>query len=108
MSAKVEFTPEALLEIDDAFEWYFEQNPPVAEAFVQEVDRAVALIAGSPTVWPHFEAGTRRYVLRQNFPYDIVYREIPDGIEVIAVAHHKRRPRYWLRRLRRNQSPSQS
>lgn len=100
--ARVEFTPEALQEIDDAFEWYLERNLEAAEAFVHEVNRAAALIAGSPTVWPHFEAGTRRYVLRR-FPYDIVYvyREIPSGIEVIAVAHHKRRPRYWRGRLYR-------
>ena len=99
--AKVEFTPEALREIDDAFERYFEESRRAAEAFVREVDRAVALIASSPTIWPHFEAGTRRYVLHK-FPYNIVYREIPVGIEVVAVAHHKRRPRYWIRRLRRN------
>ena len=99
---KVEFTPEALREIDDAFEWYFERNQRAAEAFVQEVDSAVALIASSPRIWPHFEVGTRRYVLRHNFPYDIIYREIPVGIEVVAVAHHKRRPRYWIRRLRRD------
>ncbi|MBW8875396.1 MAG: type II toxin-antitoxin system RelE/ParE family toxin [Acidobacteria bacterium] len=48
--AKVEFTPEALREIDDAFEWYLERSLQVAEAFVQEVDRAVALIASSPTI----------------------------------------------------------
>ena len=98
---KVEFTPEALREVDEAFERYFEENHRAAEAFVREVDRAVALIAGSPTIWPHFERGTRRYVLRK-FPYNIIYREIPVGIEVVAVAHHKRRPRYWIRRLRRN------
>ena len=96
---KVEFTPEALLEIDEAFERYLGESRRAAEAFVREVDRAVALIASSPTIWPHFEAGTRRYVLRK-FPYNIIYREIPVGIEVVAVAHHKRRPRYWLRRLR--------
>jgi toxin ParE1/3/4 len=99
--AKVEFTPEALREIDDAFERYLEESRRAAEAFVREVDRAVALIASSPTIWPYFEAGTRRYVLRK-FPYNIVYREISIGIEVVAVAHHKRRPRYWIRRLRRN------
>jgi toxin ParE1/3/4 len=99
--AKVEFTSEALREIDEAFERYFEASRQAAEAFVREVDRAVALIVSSPTIWPHFEAGTRRYVLRK-FPYSIFYREIPVGIEVVAVAHHKRRPRYWIRRLRRN------
>ena len=97
--ARVELTPEALREIDDAFAWYLERSLQAAEAFVREVDSAAALIASSPTVWPHFEAGTRRYVLRK-FPYDIVYREMPFGIKVIAVAHHKRRPKYWSRRLR--------
>lgn len=102
--AKVELTPEALREIEDAFEWYLERSLQAAEAFVREVDNAVALIASSPTIWPSFEAGTRRYVLRK-FPYNIVYREIQAGIEVVAVAHQKRRPRYWIRRLRRNLGP---
>ncbi len=98
---KIEFTPEALREIDDAFEWYLERNRQAAEAFVREVDSAVAMVASSPKIWPYFEAGTRRYILRK-FPYNIIYLEVSAGIEVVAVAHHKRRPRYWTRRLRRN------
>ncbi|HKI03941.1 MAG TPA: type II toxin-antitoxin system RelE/ParE family toxin [Thermoanaerobaculia bacterium] len=97
-AARVEFTPEALREIDDAFEWYFERSTQAAESFVGEATSAFALIASSPAVWPDFEAGTRRYVLRK-FPYSIIYREIQGGIKVIAVAHHKRRPRYWRSRL---------
>ena len=97
-AARVKFTPEALREIDDAFEWYFSRSSQAAEAFVGEATNAFALIASSPAIWPSFEAGTRRYILRK-FPYSIIYREIQYGIEVIAVAHHKRRPRYWRGRL---------
>jgi plasmid stabilization system protein ParE len=96
--ARVEFVPEARREIDDAFEWYFERSLQAAEAFADETTSAIALIASAPTIWPTFEAGTRRYVLRK-FPYNIIYREIRGGIEVIAVAHHKRRPKYWRGRL---------
>jgi plasmid stabilization system protein ParE len=92
---QVEFTPEALREINEAFDQYFGESRRAAEAFVREVDRAVALIANLPAVWPHFEAGTRRYVLNK-FPFSLIYREIPVGIEVVAVAHHKRRPQYWV------------
>lgn len=53
-----------------------------AEAFVREVDSAVELIASVPGIWPHFETGTRRYGLR-DFPYNVFYREIPTGIEVV-------------------------
>ncbi|HEY0555348.1 MAG TPA: type II toxin-antitoxin system RelE/ParE family toxin [Thermoanaerobaculia bacterium] len=96
--ARVEITPEALREIDDAFEWYFERSLQAAEGLVAGVTSALGLIASAPGIWPHFEAGTRRYVLRK-FPYSIIYREIEGGIEVIAVAHQKRRPRYWRGRL---------
>ena len=96
--ARVEFTAEALREIDDAFEWYLEQSVQAAEAFVREAENAFTLISSSPAIWPRFEAGTRKYVLR-TFPYNVIYREIAGGIKVVAVAHHKRRPRYWRRRL---------
>lgn len=101
MSAgQVEYSPEASREFEGALEWYLERSLQAAEAFLGEVDRAVAVIAAAPRVWPRFEAGTRRYVL-QRFPYNIIYREVAAGIEVVALAHHKRRPRYWHQRLRR-------
>jgi plasmid stabilization system protein ParE len=98
-AARVDFTRQARREIDDAFAWYFERSPQAAETFVAEATNAFALIASAPAVWPEFEAGTRRYVLRR-FPYSILYRETQSGIQVVAVAHHKRRPKYWTNRPR--------
>ena len=41
----------------------------------------------------------RRLILRR-FPFSVVVREIDQTlVEVIAVAHHSRRPRYWFDRL---------
>jgi plasmid stabilization system protein ParE len=44
-------------------------------------------------------ASTHGAAIRQmrvrKFPYKVVYRNQQDGIEVIAVAHGKRRPGYW-------------
>ena len=99
-AAQVEYFPQASRELEEAFEWYLERSPQAAEAFLREFDRAVAVIAAAPRVWPRFEVGTRRYVL-QRFPYSIIYREAEAGIDVVAIAHHKRKPRYWYRRLRR-------
>lgn len=33
------------------------------------------------------------------FPLSIMYREKPDGFQVLAVAHDRRRPQYWIERL---------
>lgn len=97
---RVEFFPDARRELNEALAWYLERSQTAAEAFIQEVDRAVGVIVSAPGIWRRFEAGTRRYVLHR-FPYGIIYREIGGGIEVVAVAHHKRRPRYWRDRLSR-------
>lgn len=54
-----------------------------------------------PAAWARWK-GTdiRRRILRQ-FPYSIFYIVEDDNVVIIAIAHHKRRPGYWLPRLQR-------
>jgi len=70
-----------------------------ADAFVAELDRGVAAIGEAPARWPRHLGKTRRFVMRR-FPFIVVYRELQDRVEVVAVAHAKRRPGYWKGRLR--------
>jgi hypothetical protein len=35
----------------------------------------------------------------KRYPYFVVFRELPRKIQIIAVAHAKRRPGYWTKRL---------
>jgi len=74
------------------------RSPDAALRFYNEVERGVALIAEAPARWPTYLAGTRRVVLRQ-FPYSLVYLAKEPLPLIVAVAHHKRRPRYWEPRL---------
>jgi hypothetical protein len=55
-----------------------------------------------PEAWPVWPGRTdvRPRVL-QRFPYSIIYLVERNEIVIVAVAHHKRRPGYWLDRLRR-------
>ena len=50
--------------------------------------------AGSPA-----DAGVRRRLLRR-FPYTIVYLCDVDPISIVAVMHQRRKPGYWLTRVR--------
>jgi hypothetical protein len=54
--------------------------------------------AASPLRCPSYLHGTRRVMLKR-FPYFIVFFDWQDVIFVVAVAHAKRRPRYWKRRV---------
>jgi plasmid stabilization system protein ParE len=93
----VEFHPQAALEARLAHQWYAERQCSIAEAFRIEVDLAVERIAENPLAHPTYTHGTRRILLRR-FPFAVVYRSGETGVLVVAVAHTKRRPGYWIDR----------
>ena len=88
--------PRAEAEARAAYRWYAERNELVAEAFYLELDAAISRIAEAPHRWPRAIGPFRRFVLGR-FPFSVIYLECPDCIDVVAVAHHRRRPAYWLR-----------
>ncbi|MBI3128646.1 MAG: type II toxin-antitoxin system RelE/ParE family toxin [Candidatus Tectomicrobia bacterium] len=93
----VEFHSEAAAETAAAEAWYRERGERAGDAFLAEVDHAVLQVAQAPARWPLHIAGTRRYLFRR-FPFALVYREIHGVIQVVAVAHGRRRPGYWKAR----------
>jgi plasmid stabilization system protein ParE len=88
------FHPEALAEARAAWLWYRERSPLAAAAFLVELDLAVESVAEAPDRWPQHIAGTRRYLFHR-FPFALVYRLHGNTVQVIAVAHGRRRPGYW-------------
>jgi toxin ParE1/3/4 len=94
---RLEFHPAAIEEARAALLWYAERSAAIADAFVAELDAAMERILEAPQRWPTYAHGTRRYLLRR-FPYLIVYRELPTGIQVLAVMHGRRQPGYWKTR----------
>jgi toxin ParE1/3/4 len=97
-SKRVEFHEAASLEYEAAFDWYLERSETAAAKFVEEVSRAIAKIAEAPQLWPAGRLATRGFPLAR-FPFVIVYRELPGIVQVVAVAHGRRRPGYWKQRL---------
>ena len=90
------FHPQAEAELEAAASWYDERRPGLGAEFIAAVRSKVRQVLVAPERWPLVK-GTRRALVRR-FAYAIVYREVQgsDGVvEVVAVAHLKRRPRYW-------------
>lgn len=91
------FHPLAAQELLAAAGWYAERDPVVAERFKETVQRAIDHIRLLPEAFPIQANQTRRYILA-NFPFSVIYRLRNDAVEIIAVAHHRRRPGYWRKR----------
>ena len=94
----IDFHPAASDEAEAAYDWYAERSPIAAARFREELDAAVEDIQNDPERGGPYLHGARCYLLRR-FPYLIVYhRPSADVIEVVAVAHGRRRPGYWKTR----------
>jgi len=93
----IEFHPDALKEAESARDWYAERSLFASRAFLSELFRSVEKIAENPEMWPLFEKGTRRYVF-ERFPFNLIYRTVNKKLQIVAVAHAKRKPGYWKNR----------
>ena len=95
----VEFIEPALIELDDAVEYYDMQSPGLGQRFFNEVLETIELISLYPQLWAVKSKNTRRAILRK-YPFNLIYSQMSDKIIILAVAHHNREPEYWIDRIR--------
>ncbi|MFZ2450556.1 MAG: type II toxin-antitoxin system RelE/ParE family toxin [Methylovulum miyakonense] len=96
---KIEFIPEAREEFLAEVAFYQAKQHGLGGKFSSAVEKAVALVAAFPDVGSPSASGTRRVVIK-GFPFWLVYQLAQtDAIVIFAIAHHSRRPGYWLDRL---------
>jgi hypothetical protein len=94
---------EAQEEADAAAQMYEFLQPGLGSKFLQSLTSALEHIENQPQVFPRLETlkthrEVRRCILRR-FPYLVIYEIQPQEALVLAVAHARRRPNYWRRRL---------
>jgi plasmid stabilization system protein ParE len=94
--------PEAEEELAEAAQWYETKRVGLGIELVAMVDQAFDEILDSPLSFALWRSDRpyRRKVLTR-FPYVIFFRVEDDAVEIMAVAHAKRRPGYWAARERR-------
>jgi toxin ParE1/3/4 len=96
---EVRFHRLAAREYEDARAWYERYGTELGDEFADQTDRAIARIKRDPYRWPVCFGRFRRVRLRR-FPYSLYYHVVnPSRALVLAVAHARRRPGYWRRRL---------
>ena len=94
---RVRFQRLARREMYRAAAWYEREAPGTGEDLLLEIASTLRSIAAHPNLGRPFDSEVRAFGVRR-YPYRIVYYPTPDAILVIAVAHNKRRPGYWMRR----------
>jgi toxin ParE2 len=85
-------------DFNEGLRWYRKQSEQAADNFIKRTIETTQKIAADPQRNRQIFPGVR--ILRyKRYPYSLIYCILPDVIKVYAVAHDKRRPGYWKRRL---------
>ena len=86
-------------EFSEAVRWYEARRSGLGSEFFDAVAATLSLIDTNPEFGMTISAdGQTRRALVAKFPYQVVYRLRPTEMVIVAIAHLKRRPRYWKNR----------
>ena len=94
-----EFHPEAQAEHLEAIAYYEEQRAGLGAKYLAEFERVLARVCESPHRYPIERSPSIRRVRLHRFPFKVLFRSDDGKVQVLAVAHHRRRPTYWLGRV---------
>ncbi len=92
--------PDAQRELDEAVAYYEEKRVGLGREFRDEVVLFVSRIVKNPQRYSVRKHDVRRANLNR-FPYNVNYLAEGEDIIIVAVAHDRQRPLYWLERLKR-------
>lgn len=97
--ARAEFFHEAL--------WYERRDRGLGRQFSAAIQASLRQIEAYPQAWPPLNVpgaadGIVRHLPVPPFPHSVVYVAEPN-LTVIAIASGRRRPQYWVKRLRKVQ-----
>lgn len=91
---------EARVEADEAAGFsgfYGARQPGLDRRFLDILEDALHRISRRPQMYPKVEGDMHKCRLPR-FPYGVIYRAKPEGVEILAIMHMRREPGYWKAR----------
>lgn len=87
-------------ELVSAAKWYEGKRSGLGHEYLTAVATAFRAVQETPDAFPAWERTSFRKCQVTRFPYAVFFVVSDDEIEVVAVAHGRRRPGYWRNRGR--------
>lgn len=98
MPKTLTLTEDAQQDLDDAYQWYQEQNHGLGQEFIRCIDAKLSEISRSPL---HYQIVFNKRVhraLTNRFPFSIYFTNEENIITVFAILHQRRDPADWKSR----------
>jgi toxin ParE1/3/4 len=91
--------PEAAMEYAEQVAHYKSLRESLGKCFHAAVKAAASKASAAPYRYHVEHPPAIRRIPVDGFPYSLIFREIRGNVQVLAIAHHRRRPLYWLGRI---------
>ena len=83
----------------DNVNFYEDRLPGLGADYLKEFESVMEHICTAPNFYSTIGAPNIHKARLKRFPFHVIYRAEQEQIIVLAVAHQRRQPAYWLRRL---------
>jgi toxin ParE1/3/4 len=93
------FHPAAEAEYLEQVAYYESCERGLGARFLEHFQKALHRICDAPGQYAIERAPDIRRLQLRTFPMTVIYRERSGEVQVLAVAHYRRRPGYWLGRV---------
>lgn len=93
------FHPAAVAEHLESVVFFESKRSGLGAAYLAEFERVMGIVCESPHRYTIEKQPDVRRIQMKKFPFTVLYREVSGSVQVLAVAHHRRRPQYWMDRL---------
>jgi hypothetical protein len=90
--------PDAALEHERQAAYYEERSVGLGRRYHSAMLQAIGKAVDAPHRYKVARPPNIRQVRFQGFPFTVIYRESGGIVQVLAVAHHRRRADYWASR----------
>lgn len=96
---RYELHPEAALEHEEQVAYYEARAAGLGRRYHAAFRSAALRVCEAPHRYKVVRPPDIRRISLSGFPFSIIFRELVGIVQVLAVAHHRKRPRYWTGRL---------
>lgn len=90
---------DAEAELREAIANYERQRAGLGREFRAELEATLERVRENPYLYAAEDESGARFCPLRRFSYTLVYLDLEEHVWIVAVAHQRRRPRYWARRL---------
>jgi hypothetical protein len=93
------FHPAAEAEHLESVAYFESKKAGLGASYLAEFERVMGIVCETPHRYPVEMDPDVRRIRMKKFPFAILFRDASGTVQVLAVAHNRRRPQYWLSRL---------